>query len=443
MSHLQYRPTLLLFLAAFLATPCAAWAQGESISLKELESIFDSPKRTAYLELVNAKRQPSDADQPVLNAAAKWYVYRLRITTWQLQPNKLYDAVVRDFDSNQSLIRTNTKQNPSNREFQKRYSKELIACFRDVLSRNANDAQVLINAAQMLPMLAKNGQEEVGDFLAELVSDPKQHDAVKHFALRGLGEFFIAAPPDVGALGAPDKKERDAKRIEAVMEFLKRKSPLSEGSPPDQVEALRFVRREAIRALGQIKVPALDVEVKKNKVIAPVAMALLGVLNAKGSGIEPAPNLTEQYEAAAALCQMNGRRIEEFDQALTLYFVASFLADFATEYNRDRENFGKGPNKGGKLGALYQWKAMTSRLRSGLTELINNTKGDPAFASVHAKAVELAKKSDLLLNITANQTQSVDAPIIQALRDFAQTAAPKTKTAPVFKGIKGLEITIE
>jgi hypothetical protein len=442
MSHLQHYPTLLL-LAAFLAAPCAARAQGESISLKELESIFDTPKRNAFTELATAKRQPSDADQAVLNAAAKWYVYRLRITTWQLQPNKLYDSVVREFDANQSMIRAQTKQTPNNREFQKRYSKELIACFRDVLSRNAGDAQVLVNAAQMLPIVAKNGQEEVGDFLAEVVRDPKQHDAVKHFALRGLGEFFIAAPPDVGALGLPDKKERDAKRIEAVIEFLKRKSPLSEGATPDQVEAMRFVRREAIRALGQIKVPALDVEVKKNKVMAPVAMALLGVLTAKGGGMEPAPSLSEQYEAAAALCQMNGRRIEEFDQSLTLHFVATFLADFATEYNRDRENFGKGPNKGGKLGALYPWKAMTGRLKGGLTELINNTRGDPMFASVNAKAMELAKKSELLLNITANQTQSVDAPVIQAVRDFAQAAAPKTKMAPVFKGIKGLEIPIE
>ena len=52
-----------------------------------------------------------------------------------------------------------------NAAFQHRWNKELLTCFREVLDRNP-EAQVVINAALMLPSWGANGKEEVADYLA-------------------------------------------------------------------------------------------------------------------------------------------------------------------------------------------------------------------------------------------------------------------------------------
>jgi hypothetical protein len=444
MSRLPILPTrYLLLTAAFLAAPQLARAQGQgpTASLQELEAKFDSTKKTQFMEMLLGKRQPTDANQAVLKAAAEFYVYRLRVQTFQAQPNKLYQEVVRQFEKTQKetgQINTNPAK-PVNAAFQQRWNKELLTCFREVLDRNP-EAQVVINAAVMLPPWAANGREEVADYLAELVADPKRSDAVKLYALKGLGEFFKAAPPDVGPLGAPDKKERDAKRIQAVIDFVKRKSPVSAEAPPDQLEAVRYVRREAVRALGQIQSPAVEVEVKQNKVMAPVAATLLMVLAGKAAGLDPPPSLPEQVDAAVAMCRMKGARISEYDQALALPFLAVTLAQFATEYNGDYKNVILTDKQRGTLpGGLHPWMAMSRRLRSGLQELGKN---NPAVA---AQAADLAKRADVLLNTTADRKLAVIDPVITGMRSFAQAAAPKVKAAPVYKGIKdkALEIPIE
>jgi hypothetical protein len=273
--------------------------------------------------------------------------------------------------------------------------------------------------------------------LAELVRDPKRSEAVKLYALRGLGEFFKAAPPDVGPLGAPDKKERDAKRIQAVIDFVKRKSPVTADMTPEEVEAVRYVRREAVRALAQVQIPAVDVEVKTNKVMAPVALTLLGVLAGKSAGIDPPPSLNEQVDAAVALCRMKGARIPEYDQKLVLPFLAAVLAEFATQYNDDYKNvILNDKEREIKPGGLHPWRAMTERLKSGLKDLGKN---NPAVA---AQAADLARRSDLVLITTAERRLAVPDPVIEGLRAFAQASAPKMKFAPVYRGIKAKEMEV-
>jgi hypothetical protein len=290
----------------------------------------------------------------------------------------------------------------------------------------------------MLPEWAANGKEEVADFLAELVADPKRHDAVKLYALKGLGESFRVAAPESGPLGEPGKKVRDAKRIQAVIDFLKRKSPASAEDPPDLVEAVRYVRREAVRALGQIQSPAVEVEAKANKVLAPAAAALLGVLS--GKGMDPPPSRGEQVDAVVALCRMKGARIAEYDQTLAVPFIAAALADFATEYNGDFKNVILTSNqRGDRPGGLHPWVAMSQRLRNGLQELGKN---NPAVA---AQAADLAKRANVLLDTTTDRKLAVIGPVITGMQAFAQAAAPKVKAAPVYRGIKDktLEIPIE
>jgi len=68
------------------------------------------------------------------------------------------------------------------------------------------------------------------------------------------------APPEAGPLGEPGKKERDAKRVQAVIDFVQRKSPVTAETTPEQFERCATSAAKALRALGKVKVPALDVE---------------------------------------------------------------------------------------------------------------------------------------------------------------------------------------
>jgi hypothetical protein len=447
MSRLPKHPTtFLMLLAAFLAAPPAGRAQqGPTASEKELYDKYDAAKKNLIAEFVTGKRQPRDTkeDQAAIKAAAEWFVYRLRITTWQAQPNKLHNDVFLKFKGEQGVVRNYKDKNQA---YQKFLTRELLACLRDVLDRNTPEAQVVVNAAMMLPELAKGGREEVGDFLAELVRDPKRHDVIKLYALRGLGEYFGANEfdnpnaPKVGPLADAARKERDAQRVQAVIDFLKRKPPLTPDMTPEQVEAVRYIRREAVRAFIPLRVPALDVDAKRNKVLGPVAVALLGVLATKGEGAELPPSLGERVDAAVALCHMKGTRIAEFDQRLTVAFVAAALADFATEYNGDFKNvILSDKDRKDKVGALHPWLAYSDRLNSGLRELEKNTRNDRA---VNDQVKELTKKADLLLTTTRARKLQVNEQAIDGVRTFSQSVFPKMKFAPAYRGIKDQALAV-
>jgi hypothetical protein len=310
---------------------------------------------------------------------------------------------------------------------------------------------VVVNAALMFPSWASNGSEEVADYLAELVRDPKRHDAVKLYALRGLGEYFKARAfadtnkPRAGVLAPPDQVDGDAKRVQAVIDFVKRKSPITPEMTPEQAEAVRYVRREAIRALAKVQVPALfvDPNPKVNKVKAPVAVALLELLAGKSAGVDPELSLLEQCDAALALCNMKGARIiPEYDPKLAVPFVARTLAEFAKVYNDDFNNviFNEKQRGKDKLGALYPWAALTARFQGGLLQM--KSSNDPAAAKLAANLEGIAA---LLLKNTGDRKLAVDGPVINNLITFAQGAMPKMKTVPVFRGIKdkAMEIPLE
>jgi hypothetical protein len=450
MSRLSIKPILTLLLtAACLAAPQAVPAQdarGPEASFGDLKKKWD-PINNLIQEFSRGDKQPSERDADKIKAAAEWHVYRLRVSTIQGTPNKLYNDVVKDFLSLQGRMQTK-EYKEKNQAFQQRLNRELLTCFRDVLDKNG-EAQVVVNAALMFPSWASNGSEEVADYLAELVRDPKRHDAVKLYALRGLGEYFKNRAfsdlnkPRAGVLAPPDQVENDAKRVQAVIDFVKRKSPITDDMTSEQAEAVRYVRREAIRALAKVQVPALFVDPKANKVKAPVAVALLGLLAGKSAGVDPPLSLLEQCDASLALCNMKWAGIiPEYDPKLAAPFVARTLAEFAKEYNDDFNNviFNQ-KQQGQKPGALYPWLSQTERFRGGLKELVKNS-NDPAAAKL---ALDLDAKTNLLLKNTGERKLAVDGQVINNLLTFAQGATPKMKSFPVFRGIKdkALEVPLE
>src|SRR5207247_319646 len=81
----------------------------------------------------------------------------------------------------------------------------------------------------------------------------KEIDAVKLWALRGLRELFAQGGPDKSIF---KKQDLEVQSIGALHRFIKRPPPPA-ATPKDELEAFRFVRREAIHALANTRFPVV------------------------------------------------------------------------------------------------------------------------------------------------------------------------------------------
>ena len=176
-----------------------AWVTSGSSDEKQL--IDDSFKinstsaRKSGARLINGDRQPQgQEDQKVMDVAAKWYVQRVTMNSVnKSNPEKLakYQDELEYELVNAAL--SPTAQKKGNKSFVDQMGKHLAASLKEVLVLDMQDNRsALVNAALMLPAIARLKQEDVGDLLVELIKDKDRHDIVKVYAAKAMREFFPA-----------------------------------------------------------------------------------------------------------------------------------------------------------------------------------------------------------------------------------------------------------
>jgi hypothetical protein len=408
--------------AGLLPQPVAARQPevGGEVALKEA---YDKVEGT-FNKLLNGSAPSTAADRNAMAVAAKYYAYQLTWVTTRSKPGELAKSVKRFNDEVVQVILSNERKMA---RFADPFTKEMLAKLKEVIGLGfAKNSDVCLHACLMLQLLAKTGHEDVGDYLAQLLRDGKQHDAVKLYALNGLREFYAKRSP---VINDADKRAREARRLDGILEFLNRPSPLTDKASPEEEAAVRFLRAAAVRALAQVRLPALSVQ--GGKVQTPVAYGLLRTLAEKG-GLSPTPGVQERYEAAVGLCQMHTKGFPDYQADPAAFLVGRFLTEFAQRYNEDYAYFGEKVAKGGaKKVPLYPWKAMASNLKESLKELEKNA--GPAAARVKGliKAFE---------PIAEEIQRSRGTVAIDQLRE-AVGAAPKT--GAVYQGVKGLEVPLQ
>src|SRR5207245_9307915 len=101
-----------------------------------------------------------------------------------------------------------------------------------------------------------------------VLHDPKDNDAVKLEALRGLNKLFAS-----GSGESPfSNKDREARVIAALLEYVAHKPALSKEAAPEELAAASYVRAEAVAALGLTLYPAgLKVDKKVSQIEKPTA----------------------------------------------------------------------------------------------------------------------------------------------------------------------------
>jgi hypothetical protein len=413
----------------------------DEVPFRKVEQNF-----TKYLQGDMSASGPADKQAvETATAAAKYYVHKL---TWfdiagvSGSEAEYFAKHVKEFNRNmgyalESAAKDSAAKKPArNKAFVEIFSKQMVAALKELVGQSfteLNNQRSQIYAGVMLPALARLGSEDVGDYLVEILNDPKKHDALKVHALKGLAEFFAALPPRVDPDTVDEKvRARDRARVEAVLAFLERKSPVAENAPPEEVEAVGFVRREAVKALAATRLPALVVQ--KGKVEAPVALALLRVLAPEKNGLTPVSSLSERAEAAIGLCRIKPSVFEQYQPEAAICLVGKFLVDFAKKYKEDGESV-LGKNKD-KAPPFLAWKYHAQRLDQALKDL---RAGVPAQAPYRQKLETMLSHASPLLDKIAKH-RDIDDPAL--LGNALGQMWPSTPTLGVFQGVPDVQIQL-
>ncbi|MBV9122328.1 MAG: hypothetical protein JO112_03070 [Planctomycetes bacterium] len=336
---------------------------------------------------VKGEQVPGAQDAGILETGAKWFVYRL---TWsELRRTGGIEDVFREFD--QQVLQPALKAKEQNQDFMKMYTQQL----QTQLQRILQNASVVnqINGARLMARWGRSGQTEYADFLVGVLQDKANNDAVKFYTLQGLMELRGANP-------RLQPQAREAKVDQALLDYLAAKSQAGDNLPGPEADGVRYVRREAVRALAQPQQPG------QNPDLPGVPLALARVVG-RDAGMVPSPSLSEQAEAAIGLGQMQNKRFANYQPDYAAYFVGLFLVDFVTRAGGDQRS----------ATPSQAWKYQALRLSNAM----DTWQGDPGV-SPYVKGVA-ARGSTVLKNITAGQT--VDPTSLQALRDQVGANPPQ------------------
>ena len=243
--------------------------------------------------LLSGGAQYTKEDRPISETAAKRFVYQF---TWRdtYRKKEPTPQSLRKVFQNKMERAAKTEDGGDNKLFLDVFAPDLIKCIKDAFAKykidDSDSRQVCVNIALLLPELGRCKHEEVGDFLAQIVADPKQPALYRFCAVKGLREFF----PSYRVTGAEDptdkrfllKKQRAAQRVDAVLAYINQDWKVAADAPKELRDAVFFQRREGIRTLALAGTPAVEIE--RGKAGQPVkawgsaAYGLLRILSKEG-----------------------------------------------------------------------------------------------------------------------------------------------------------------
>jgi hypothetical protein len=169
----------------------------------------------------------------------------------------------------------------------------------------------------------------------------------------------------------------------------------------EELEAYRFLRREAIETLGEARAPAVAAFVlkKQGEVEGPIAPVLLRVLIP--GAMTPEPNLHERNEAALGLCNM--KSFDLYEPEKTYYFINKTFFELAKDFSEDFTNIAAGDKR--KMPTTFPWKYTSKAWEAGLKNLIaaadKSDKKKAQTIDTNAREI-LARMLDHKQNINAN-----------------------------------------
>ena len=207
-----------------------------------------------------------------------------------------------------------------------------------------------INAAMMLARLTdRQGDEKPDDVLhrmagtnqaalagalAGIIKDPNQLDAARFWAFRGLQRLLTLPRSEPPAL--PRDKEEAA--LGEVLTFLQTPpKQLPPGTPDEEMDGVRYLRREAIKALAAGRYPTLSTLPDKPH----PTWRLLQI--AARDGIDPEPRMDERVEAAIGVAHAQAGLDKDYQPDYAAHQLGLFVVDFIRPLRRRETGPGRRP----------------------------------------------------------------------------------------------------
>jgi hypothetical protein len=422
--------TFLAFGLLLLAAPVAR-GQGQRATDERLNATkLDDGDRRTLQNLAAGREECTDAHKALLDKAAKWFIYRLtyKENQYKSSPEAAGDTMANLVKDVSQYIVAATPQkslNENQKKFMKAFADALVIHIKKVLINPVPIARV--NAAIVLSRLGDTGVEEVAAHMCDvlegkgLAEGTTYDDTVKLYALIGLKNLFKAQALKDGKF---ESKDLERRCIQDVVTFLARKPAYGSSAPAEEIEAFRYIRREAIRALGWLQVPIAV----KDAIVEKMPAVELARIIVNPNILTPAASLSEQVEAGISLCKLkNGRAPERYpyQQDYAAFFVAQLVVKFGTQANAELNN----------AGSTTDWKYSAYRLNEALTEMEKDSKGRSDYikemvgrASRIAKSIQegkgesLAPLSDFLEQKKPPAMQMFKGNVDQALTVVAPAA---------------------
>jgi hypothetical protein len=320
---------------------------------QKLEDDYSKEVRTLFRQMADGQLEPGKEQEPTIDIVAKWYTYRLTWNNIQTETNKI-SQLMSDLDGEFS----HAAKAQNTQQFQHLFARALAKNARDVL--NNRTAIARMNAARVLWRAAPTGEPDIAAALVDALADPEQDMGTKYWACKGLQEFLA---PEGKMPPVTLKDQALQTRITlTLLAFLDTRFPFSASTPPEEIEGIRALRREAIHALALTQNPAV---VEQGKLTGRTAQTLLRVV--RKDGFVPAPGWGEQVEAAIGIGWMKSSLYPGYQPDYAVYNAAYGVVALAEKYAEDKTN-GKAADHG--------WKYHSERLAEAFDNLVRDLAGN-------------------------------------------------------------------
>jgi hypothetical protein len=228
-----------------------------------------------------------------------------------------------------------------------------------------------LNAARVLAKLAELGSPELSDALVPVLADAGQSDAVKFYIVRALKVLAEQQPPVLSA-------EREKKVAEALAAFVDRKMTIADTTRREDVEGFRYVRREAIRALGQIRNPGAAAN-------GQGPFTLLRIV-AKDGPVPP-PRIDERVEAVLGLARLKSSLENAYNPDYAIAQIGLFLEEYNREVTAARELL-----LDNKIPQHFGYKVMSAELYDAIDQMRVDASDNPYVVTLAGACLRLLEK---------------------------------------------------
>jgi hypothetical protein len=344
------------------------------------------------------------------------------------------------------------KVGPDQADYIRELGTALDAALKPLLEGANPERIVRVNAARVLASACKSGAHAHYPTVTALLKNANTPPEVKYYALEAAGNLLAAydlveyrvrlhshGPKEVGEL------------VQAVQECVTNPNALVPGLPakveeitPDQAAVVSFLRRQAIRALGQVRsasIPGPD-----GQSLYPAAV--LARVCVSDPALGPAPSPSECAEAVIGLCNMApvylGNPIKEYNPDAVVEAMAVGLINFAKPRTNPTDRSLPWRGYSARLAdAFRNWRPLFDPLFDPTRPTVFSPAATPARVNElieRAQAAILTPIDKVGLDGKPDLTATID---IQRMNDFVRDLRANPKRDPlVFRGAPATSIAV-